>query len=97
MRALILVPLLGLAACATTKECAPPGVKIVTQTVTKEVAKPCPVTKPSRPAPLAQPLPTDAIQLAAVLGAKLLEWAGPGGYGDRSSGALDTCIKAGKE
>jgi len=61
------------------------------------VAEPCPVTKPARPAPLAQPLPSDAVQLAAVLGSKLLEWSGAGGYGDRASDALDTCIKAGKD
>lgn len=81
-----------LAGCASTNS-PPPAVEIRTVTKTVEVSKPCPVTKPARPAPLARPLPTDAIALAAMLGSKLLEWSGSGGYGDRADAAIDTCTK----
>lgn len=80
-----------LSACAGTTP--PPAVEIRTVTRTVEVAKPCPVTKPIRPAPLAKPLPTDGVALAALLGLKLGEWSAPGGYGDRAEAALDTCLK----
>lgn len=70
----------------------PPAVEVRTVEVVKEVQRPCPVTRPERPAPLIQPLPTSAVALAAVLGAKLTEWAGPGGYGERADAALGTCI-----
>ena len=68
-----------------------PGIEVRTVVVVKEVQRPCPVTKPERPAPLAQPLPGDAVQLAALLGAKLAEWAGPGGYGERADAAIERC------
>lgn len=89
MRYLILAPL-ALAGCTTTQT-APPAVEIRTVTKTVEVQKPCPVTIPQRPAKLATPLPDDAVRLAALLGAKLVEWAGPGGYGDRADAALRKC------
>ena len=79
-----------LAGCAT-KGPLPPAVEIQTVTVTKEVMRPCPVTIPQKPALLARPLPKDAVQLAALLAAKLIEWAGPGGYGERADTALKTC------
>jgi hypothetical protein len=69
-----------------------PGIQIRTVEVVREVQRPCPVVKPQRPSQLAKPLPTDAVQLAALLGAKLLEWAGPGGYGERADAALARCI-----
>jgi len=72
----------------------PPAVEVRTQTVVKEVSKPCPVTVPERPAPLTRPLPTDAVRLAALLGAKLVEWSGHGGYGERADAALRQCTKA---
>ena len=77
-----------LAGCATTGN--PVETKIVERVV--EVQKPCPVTKPDRPSPLEQPLPTNPVALAAVLGAKLAEWSAPGKYGDKAEAALDTCI-----
>lgn len=70
-----------------------PGIQIRTVEVVKEVQRPCPVTKPSRPAPLAKPYPSDAVQLAAALTAKLLEYAGPGGYAERADAAIDRCVK----
>lgn len=93
MRYLIFAPI-ALTACATTQT-SPPAVEIRTVVKTVEVAKPCPVTIPERPAPLARPLPADAVRLVALLGAKLVEWAGPGGYGDRANAAIETCKKAG--
>lgn len=89
MRYLILTAL-ALAGCTTTQT-APPAVEIREVTKTVEVQKPCPVTIPQRPAKLATPLPDDAVRLAALLGAKLVEWAGPGGYGDRADAALRKC------
>jgi hypothetical protein len=69
----------------------PPAVEIRTVTKTVEVQKPCPVTVPVRPAPLAKPLPTDLGKLVAVLGAKLVEYAGSGAYADRADAALRKC------
>jgi hypothetical protein len=85
MRSICLFVLL--AACAST----PQPVKVVTQEVVREVQRPCPVTRPARPTPLARPLPADSRALAAVLADKLLEWAGAGGYGERADAALTTC------
>lgn len=87
---------ISLGGCATTIH-TPPVVEIRTQTVVKEVAKPCPVTKPARPAPLPKTMPTDLSRFAATLAAKLVEWAGPGGYGDRADAAITECKKAGAE
>lgn len=72
-----------------------PAVEVRTQVVTKEVQKPCPVTKPARPAKLARPLPTDAVKLAALALAKLAEYAAPGGYADRADAAITECQKVG--
>lgn len=81
---------ISLAGCASGIT-PPPAIEIRTVTKTVEVQKPCPVTIPQRPAKLATPLPNDAVRLAALLGAKLVEWAGPGGYGDRADAALRKC------
>lgn len=88
----LLFAALLLAGCARTP---PPAVEVRTVRQTVEVQRPCPVTIPKRPAPLARPLPGDAVALAATLGEKLSEWAGPGGYGDRAQRALERCV-AGK-
>jgi hypothetical protein len=82
--------LLG-AGCAGRPESA--GTNVVYRTVDKEVARPCPVTKPQRPAPLARPLPADPGALVSLLAAKLKEWAGPGGYGDRADEAIGVCTR----
>lgn len=92
-RYIALASVAALSACTGTVP--PPAVEVRTQTVIKEVAKPCPVTKPVRPAPLAKPLPTDLARFAATVLAKLTEWSGPGGYGDRADAAIATCQKAG--
>lgn len=76
--------------------CTPPqsaGTKVIYQTVEKEVTRPCPVTRPERPAPLAKPLPKDPARLLDLVVAKLTEWAGPGGYGERADAAIVTCTK----
>ena len=88
IRKLILsAAMLALAACATTGD---PPVRIETVTVIEEVEKPCPATRPTRPEPLGE-LPSNPIALAAVLGAKLAEWADEGRYGDRVEAILDRC------
>lgn len=73
----------------------PPAVEVRTVVKTVEIAKPCPVSKPARPARLAKPLPTDAIKLAATLGAALAQYTAPGAWADRMEAALNTCLKAG--
>ncbi|RIA37459.1 hypothetical protein DFR49_3344 [Hephaestia caeni] len=88
---LALVAVSALAACSTTKT-PPPGVEIRWVDRVVEVQKPCPATRPERPAPLARPLPADANALAAVLLSKLIEYAGSGMYADRAEAALDTCL-----
>lgn len=93
MRRILIASIFALSACGTGVT-PPPAVEVRTQTAIKEVSKPCPVTIPERPAPLAKPLPTDAVRLAALLGAKLVEWAGPGKYGERADAALRQCTKA---
>lgn len=72
----------------------PTATKVEFQTVKVEVQKPCPVTKPVIPAKLTRPLPSDPARLIDLLTAKLLQWAGPGGYGERADAALDTCVSA---
>lgn len=89
-RLALFLPLLLTACGAATP---PPAVEIRTVETVKEVQRPCPVTKPVRPTPLARPLPADLTQLAATLGAKLEEYAGPGKYADRADAALTTCTK----
>lgn len=88
-----LTPLLLLAGCAHTATPLP-AIRVEYQTVTREVQRPCPVTLPQRPASLATPLPSDLGQLVALLGAKLAEWSGPGGYGERADAAIRTCVAA---
>lgn len=93
MKRFVMIAGLSLSSCAGTTP--PPAVEVRTQTVVKEVAKPCPVRTPVRPAPLARPLPSDAVALAALLGSKLSEWAAPGGFGDQALKAIATCQRAG--
>lgn len=83
--------LLLLAGCATDTT---PGIEVRTVEVVRETQRPCPVTKPTRPAPLERPLPADSVALAALLGAKLAEWAAPGGYGERADAAIEICTRA---
>lgn len=92
MRYLALLALVALSACATDQT-PPPAVQIKPVPQIVEVQRPCQVTVPARPAPLAKPYPTDALQLAAFLGAKLAEYSGPGGYAERADAALRTCSK----
>lgn len=86
-----ILPVLLLAACAGRNE--PPRVRIEYQDRLVEVTKPCPVEKPERPAKLARPLPETPAQLIDVLVAKLTEWAGPGGYGEKADAAIEACVK----
>ncbi|WP_010218832.1 hypothetical protein [Sphingomonas sp. PAMC 26621] len=85
-----IIAALALAGCAA--KVTPPAVQIKTVTVTREVQRPCVVTRPARPVPLGA-LPTSLARLAAVLGAKLAEWSGPGGYGERADAAIVTCTR----
>lgn len=80
------------AACSQTPRPAP-GTRVVYQDVVREVQRPCPVAIPQRPAPLARPLPDSPARLVDLLTAKLKEWAGEGGYGDRADAALHTCTE----
>lgn len=93
MYRVILASCLPLSACGAADTGARPAVEIKEVVRTVEVAKPCPVTKPDRPAKLARPLPADAVALAALLGAKLLEVMGPGGYVDRADAAISQCVQ----
>lgn len=70
-----------------------PATRVVYQDVVRETKRPCPVERPRRPDRLARPLPDNPAQLIDLLAAKLLEWAGPGGYGDRADAAIETCTK----
>jgi hypothetical protein len=83
----------ALTACGPTHVDSP-GTKVVFQRVEVPVQQPCPVTKPVRPGPLARPLPVDPARLVDLLAAKLQEWAGVGGYGERADAAIATCLKA---
>lgn len=80
---------LALAGCATT-QCPPPAIQehVVTKTVT--VQKPCVATVPVRPAKLGT-LPTDAVQLAAVLAEALAQYSAPGQWADQAQAALARC------
>lgn len=78
---------LSLYGCSTSE----PGIEIRTVEKLIEVPRPCPGPRPDRPAPLG-PLPTDAIKLAAMLGAKLSEYAGGGGYADRADAIFERCL-----
>jgi len=68
-----------------------PAVEIRTVTVYKDVQRPCPVTVPTRPAPLTSKMPTDLAKFAATALAKLVEYAGPGRYADKADAAIKTC------
>ena len=85
MRYAIIACLL-LAACKTT-----PAVEVRTVEVVRETMRPCPVAKPVRPADLTA-LPDDARDAVLVLYAKLLEYAGPGGYADQADKAIGVCV-----
>ena len=90
MRYLIVIAAVALAGCGD-RERPEPGVKVEVVERVVEVQRPCPVTRPKRPEPLAQPLPTNSVALAAVLALKLNEYAGPGAYADRADAAIETC------
>lgn len=77
---------LVLAACAHSP--APVEVRIQERTV--EVLRPCPVEAPERPAPL-DTLPDNAVDALRMVTAKLLEYAGAGGYADRAEAAIGVC------
>lgn len=70
-----------------------PGMKVEYQEVVKEVPRPCPVARPARPSPLTRPLPEDPGALSSLLIAKLKEWAGAGGYGEKADAAIRTCTR----
>lgn len=87
---LILIPaILALTGCASAGEKA---TKIETVEVVKETQRPCPGDQPKRPAPLPTPLPDDYEQLAAVLAAKLVEYAGLGMYADKADAIMARCL-----
>lgn len=88
---LLIAAALLLAGCAGREE--RPQVRIEYQDRLVEVVKPCPAEKPERPAKLARPLPGTPAQLIDVLVAKLTEWAGPGGYGEKADAVIDACVK----
>lgn len=80
---------LALAGCAHN----PRAVDVRVQERLVEVQRPCPVTVPPRPAPVdAATLPADARDALRIVTAKLLEWAGAGGYGDQAAAALAICV-----
>lgn len=80
---------LSLASCAGPT----PPVRVEIQERVVEVPRPCPAERPARPAPLARPLPVDPVDLTLVLTAKLLEYAGAGGYADRADTSLAICTR----
>ena len=82
--------LLALTACASQQPCAP---KVEIQKQIVEVPRPCAAVVPSKPAPLVRPLPQTSDALIALLGAKLMEWAGPGGYSERAEAIITRCTK----
>lgn len=90
-RAALLFATLAITGCGAVQT--RPAVEIRTVEVVKETQRPCPVSIPPRPTPLARPLPSDSVALAALLGAKLVEIMGPGGTIDRYEAALRICTK----
>lgn len=89
MRSLVFSIALLLAGCAT----GPRPVKIETVERVVEVQRPCPVAKPARPAKVGT-LPANVLDTVKLLAAKLLEYAGPGGYADKADAALTLCTGA---
>jgi hypothetical protein len=87
-----LAVLLALAGCSGRVAPPAPGIQVREVVRTVEVQRPCVATIPERPAKLGV-LPKDAIALVAVLGAKLAEWSGAGGYGERADAAIRRCTK----
>lgn len=83
---------LALAGCAT-KPLPAPAVEVRFQDRLVEVQRPCPAKRPDRPSALARPLPDTPAQLIDLLTAKLTEWAGAGGYGDKADAAIALCTK----
>lgn len=83
----LIVAMLALSACSQPT---PPATQIKIERETVEVMRVCPETLPRRPASIGV-LPADLQKLAATLGAKLLEWSGPGGYGERVEAAHGAC------
>lgn len=92
-RLIIFAPLLVLAACAGRATSPAPGIQVITKEVKVEVQRPCPAKKPVKPEMLERPLPSTAGRLVDLLTAKLAEWAGPGGYGEKADAALSICTK----
>lgn len=89
MRLIIIsVAALALAGCATTGQ----PTRVETVEVIKEVQVPCPAQRPARPAPLG-PLPADLETLAALLAAKVKEYAGPGAYADQADAIMARCTQ----
>ncbi len=86
MRAILPAAMLLLAGCAGGPR--PVDMQIVERVV--EVQRPCPMTAPTRPAKIG-PLPVNAIDALKLVGAKLLEYAGPGAYADRADAAIAIC------
>ena len=83
----VLALALALTACSQPT---PPATQIKIQRETVEVVRVCPDALPRRPSAIGA-LPSDLQKLAATLGARLMEWAGPGGYGDRIEAAHGAC------
>lgn len=79
-----------LVGCKTTE---PQGTRVEFREVVKEVQRPCVVKKPVRPSKLARPLPADVARKLDLVTAKLKEWDGAGGYGDRADAAIEVCTK----
>lgn len=91
MRKLLMLPavmlILPAAMCGNPGE---PGIEVRVVEKVVEVQKPCPAAAPVQPAPIGT-LPADANALAAVLGAKLLEYVGPGKYVDQVAAYVRAC------
>ena len=84
----------ALLCAATLTACSTPtaGIEIRTVEVVKEVQRPCAAVAPARPAAVGS-LPAQAGDAVLVLAAKLLEWAGEGGYADRAEAAIGECTR----
>lgn len=68
----------------------PAAVEVRIQERTVEVLRPCPVEAPARPVPL-ETLPDNAVDALRMVTAKLLEYAGAGGYADQAEAAIGVC------